>query len=136
MNWLVLSIITIVSWGFMGLFLKIASKYVDWPQTYIIANAVVFAAALLVYISQKPSIVVGSPGFNYALIAGFVSSFANIGFYSALQAGKAIVVIPLTSLYPVITVALSYLILHEEITLTKGLGIMLALLAIVLVSIE
>jgi len=136
MNWLVLSIMTIVSWGFMGLILKIASKYADWPQTYLIANGVVFAAAVLLYITHKPSIVVGSPGFNYALIAGFASSLANIGFYSALQGGKAILVIPLTSLYPVITIVLSYLILHEEITLTKGIGILLALLAIVLVSIE
>jgi len=129
-----LSIITIIFWGFMGLFIKLAYQHTNWPQIYIITNAIVFAASLPVYISQKPTITIGSQGFNYALIAGIVSVIGTIAFYSALQEGKAIIVIPLTSLYPVITVVLSYLILHEQITLTKGLGIILALVAIVLVS--
>lgn len=135
-NWLVLSMITVISWGFMGFFVKLAYRYVSWPQIYIITNALMFASSLLVYISEKPSITVGTTGFNYALISGFISVLGTIAFYAALQGGKAIIVIPLTSLYPVITVVLSYLLLHEEITLTKGIGITLALIAIVLVAIE
>ena len=135
MNWLILSVITIITWGTMGLLIKLAYQHTNWPQIYIITNAILFASSLLIYVSQKPTIAVGSQGFNYALIAGIVSVIGTIAFYSALQAGEAIVVIPLTSLYPVVTVTLSYLILHEQITLTKGLGIILALVAIVLVAI-
>jgi len=135
MNWLILSIITIITWGTMGLLIKLAYQHTNWPQIYILTNAIMFASSLLIYISQKPTITMGSQGFNYALIAGIASVIGTIAFYSALQAGKAIIVIPLTSLYPVITVILSYLILHEQITLTKGLGILLALIAIVLVAI-
>ncbi len=135
MNWLLLSAITIVTWGIMGLIIKLAYQHTNWPQIYILTNTIMFTSSLFIYVSQKPTINVGSQGFNYALIAGIVSVIGTIAFYSALQAGKAIIVIPLTSLYPVITVILSYLILHEEITLTKGLGIILALIAIVLISI-
>lgn len=136
MNWLLLTIVTIVSWGFVGFFIKLASKYSNWAEIYIVSNAVIFGVSLLVYVSQKPSLNVGSLGFNYALAAGVVSSLSVITFYLAVQGGKAIVVIPLTSLYPVVTIALSYLFLREGISFTKGLGIVLALVALVLVALD
>jgi len=83
----------------------------------------------------KPSLEIGAQGVNYALAAGVSGAFALIFFNMAMKEGNAIVVVPLTSLYPVITVALSYFILSEKLTVTKGLGIILALIAIVLVSI-
>jgi len=135
-NWLLLTIVTIVSWGFVGFFIKLASKYSNWAEIYIVSNAVIFGVSLLVYVSQKPSLNVGSLGFNYALAAGVVSSLSVITFYLAVQGGKAIVVIPLTSLYPVVTIALSYLFLREGISFTKGLGIVLALVALVLVALD
>jgi len=135
-NWLVLSIITIITWGFVGFFLKLASKYSSWTEIYIVSNVALFVVSLLLFISQKPSISVGSHGFNYAMIGGIMMSLAAITFYIAIQVGKAIIVIPLTSLYPVVTIVLSYLILHEEISLTKGFGIILAVLALVLVAID
>ena len=135
MNWLTFSIITIVSWGVWGFLMKLASTYLDWHQMFIATSTVTFAVSLLIYVSLKPPINVSLPGFSYALIAGFVGSLALVAFNAAVKEGKAIIVVPLTSLYPVITVVLSYLILHEEMTLIKGLGIVLALVAIVLVSI-
>jgi acetyl-CoA decarbonylase/synthase complex subunit gamma len=47
----------------------------------------------------------------------------------AVKEGDVIAVVPLTSLYPVITVVLSYFILSEKLTVTKGLGIIPALAA-------
>jgi len=99
MNWLLLSAITIITWGTMGLLIKLAYQHTNWPQIYILTNAIMFASSLLIYVNQKPSITVGSQGFNYVMIAGFVSVIGTIAFYSALQVGKAIVVIPLKSLY-------------------------------------
>jgi len=135
-NWLLLSIITIISWGFVGFFLKLASNYSHWTEIYIVSNLALFVVSLLIYISQKPAINVGSSGFNYAMIGGIMMSLSAITFYLAIQLGKAIIVIPLTSLYPVVTIVLSYLILHEKISLTKGFGIILAVVALVLVAID
>jgi len=135
-NWLVLSIITIITWGFVGFFLKLASNHSHWTEIYIVSNVAILVVSLLIYISQRPSISVGSPGFNYAMIAGIMMALSAISFYVAIQIGKTIIVIPLTSLYPVVTIVLSYLILHEQISLTKGLGITLAVVALVLVALE
>jgi len=136
MNWLVLSIVTIVTVGIVGFFLKLAFKYSNWTEIYVVEMATMFVLSLLVYLSQRPSISIGSPGFNYALAAGIMMAVGTIALYLALHGGNAIVVIPLTSLYPVVTIVLSYFILHEEISLVKGLGIILALVALVLIALD
>ena len=43
-------------------------------------------------------------------------------------------VVPVTALYPVVTIGLSVVILKEQITTTAGLGIAFALIAVVLLS--
>jgi len=136
MNWVILCIVTIISWGLVGFFDKLALNHLDWTEIYVVSNLAILAASLLIYISQKPSISVGSAGFNYAMIAGIMMALSTIAFYVALQTGKAVIVIPLTSLYPVVTIVLSYLILHEQISLTKGVGITLAVVALVLIALE
>jgi transporter family protein len=59
-----------------------------------------------------------------------------LGFYSALDGGKAPIVVPLTALYPIVTVLLSFLVLSERISPIKAVGVVLALVAILLLSIE
>jgi transporter family protein len=59
---------------------------------------------------------------------------AIIPFYLALGTGKAAIIVPLTALYPVVTLMLSLLILQEKVTLLQAVGIILALVAIILMS--
>jgi len=120
----------------MGFITKLTYKYFSWHQILVVTNIIPFATSLLILALLKPSINIHSPGFGYALLAGVTSALGMIAFYSALGIGKAIIVVPLTALYPVITIILSYLILHEEISLTRGVGLMLALVAIVLISMD
>ncbi len=136
MNWLVSSLVAMVCWGVWGLLLKLGSKYFDWQQTFLVTSIVTLTASLLVFFWLKPSINVNSAGFGYVLSAGVLGLVALIAFYSSIGSGKAIIVVPLTSLYPVVTIFLSYLVLHEEVSLVKGVGIVLALIAILLISID
>ena len=136
MNWLLSSLVAMVCWGVWGLFLKLALKYFNWQQTFVVTSILTLTASLLILLWSKPMINVGSTGFVYSLAAGVLGLVALLAFYSAIGSGKAIIVVPLTALYPVVTTILSYLILREEISLIKGLGIVLALVALLLVSIE
>lgn len=52
-----------------------------------------------------------SPSFYLALIAGAAGSIALVALYTALGRGKAAVIVPLTALYPAVTIILSLLIL-------------------------
>ena len=59
---------------------------------------------------------------------------AALFFYWALAGGKASVVVPLTALYPVVTLGLALLILGERLSLRQSIGVALALTAIFLFS--
>ena len=48
--------------------------------------------------------------------------------------GKASIVVPVTVMYPVVTIVLSVAILKEQITPTRGMGIIFALIAVFLLS--
>jgi transporter family protein len=136
MNWLISCLVAMVCWGLWGFLMKLASEHFNWHQIFVVSSIVTLSASLLIFVLLKPSINVHSPGFGYALLAGVAGALALIAFYNALGVGRAIIVVPLTALYPVITIILSYLILNEKIALVKGVGIMLALVAILLVSID
>jgi len=136
MNWLVASVIALICWGVWGVLVKQASKYYGWPQILVVSSIATVAASLTIFLVIKPNITLSSPGFSYSLLAGLLSAIALLGFYSALEGGKATIVVPLTALYPIVTVLLSFLVLSERISATKAVGVILALVAILLLSIE
>jgi len=135
MMWLFYSLITIICWGFWGVMLKMALNHISWQQSTIISTSVSVPVCLLIYIYYKPSISLSSPGFYPALAVGLINSIALVSNYLAIGLGKLSVVTPLIALYPLVTIALSIYVLNENITLTQGLGIVFAAIAIVLFSV-
>lgn len=136
MNWLISSLVAMICWGVWGFLMKIASKYFNWHQIFVVTSISTLTAAFLVFVLFRPVIHVHSASFRYALLAGAVGIIALLAFYSGIGGGKAIIVVPLTALYPVVTTILSYLLLREEVSLMKGTGILLALVAILLISMD
>jgi transporter family protein len=52
----------------------------------------------------------------------------------AITRGKISTIVTLTALYPLISIALAWMVLKEPITLKEGVGMVLALIAIVLLA--
>lgn len=136
MNWLVSSLVAMVCWGIWGLLMKFASNYFSWHQIFIVTSIVTITTSLIIFIIFKPQVNVYSLGFSYSLLAGISGSIALVAFNYAIQFGKSIIVVPLSALYPVVTIILSFFVLHEQISLIKAVGIALGLAAILLVSID
>ncbi|KPV62723.1 MAG: EamA-like transporter family protein [Candidatus Bathyarchaeota archaeon BA1] len=136
MSWLTLSLVAMVCWGFWALLIKVAFNHFNWYQVYIITSIVPISTSLLLYLYFKPIIDTRSPGFFYAIFAGVLGSIAVVAFYTALAEGNVSIIVPLTAVYPAITTILSYLLLHERTTLLQSLGVVLAIIAIILISIE
>jgi len=135
MYWLILSLTTLLIWGFWGFFSKNALNYLSWQQLTIISVSASIPVYLLIYLRYRPSIPWGSHGFYLALLIGVTSPIAMAFFYLALSLGKLSIVVPLTALYPIVTIPLSFFLLNEKITLTRGLGIIFAIIAIIFFSI-
>ncbi len=72
-------------------------------------------------------------------VAAVVTGLCGLGgayfFLVALERGKAAVVVPFTSLYPLITLALSVAFLRERPSLANLIGIAFAIAAVVLLSV-
>lgn len=71
------------------------------------------------------------------LVAGSVNGLGTWFLFAAFERGaKASVAVPLTALYPLVTVALAFLFLSERLGALEWLGVLLAICAGVMLSYE
>ena len=133
--WLLFAFITTAFWGVWGAFIETTEKagfpatlgYSVWAVTMI--PGAVFALSLIKWKLDK--------GFKPAILAmlsGLFGCGGQLLLFQALRTGPAYLVFPFVSLSPVITILLSYWLLKERVTSRCWIGIVLALIAILLLS--
>lgn len=133
-DWFPPAAAALLLWGLWGLLQKLATNAMPPRQVYIFAAiGSVLAAAAVVAATGIQS---GLParGIMFAIFAGLCSSIGGLLFVYAVSRGTASVVITLTSLYPLVTIVLSFFVLRETITLPQGIGIVLAFASMFLMS--
>ena len=127
--WVLYSFLTLLCWGLWGVFSKLASNYSRPRQTLLFQAVGVVVFAVMVLFMERFQIQRSPIGFGWSLAAGFINFAGFLAFFAAIEKGKVSTIIALSSLYPVVTILLSILLLHEKITRREGLGIALALTA-------
>ncbi len=133
--WLAFALITTISWGVWGALIEIPEKagfpatlgYVVWAITMIVPA--VFA---LKRINWKLD--TGKTSIRYGLLIGLSGSAGQLILFQALRTGPAYLVFPIVSLSPIVTILLSILILKEKASMKSWIGIIIALIAIPLLS--
>jgi len=133
-DWLLFTIIALLLWGLWGLFPKIASNYIG-PKSVLIYEAIgaAFLTIIVLFsVGFKPEI--HAKGITFGILGGLAGAIGGLFFLYAISRGKASIVVPITALYPLVTILLAFIILKEPITLKQGIGIALALAAMVLLS--
>ncbi len=73
-------------------------------------------------------------GVACALLTGIIASVGNVSYFAALQHGQAAIIAPATALYPLVSVALAAIVIKERVNRFQLAGIILAVLAIFLLS--
>src|SRR5947209_10436947 len=123
--WLAYSVLTIVVWGAWGVVSKIVSDRIDANT-----NQVFFSLGLLplmVIVLRSPRIRGGQrrrAGTAWAFLTGILGGTGNIAFFQALvMGGQASIVVPATALYPLVTVILASLFLHERMSAMQQFGL-------------
>ena len=134
MNWLFLTLAAMFLWGFWGFFSKLATFFIRDVDAAVYQSigvvAVTLIAAFFVRFQPKGN----SSGILFAVLSGASATLAAFFFFAAITRGRCSVVVSMTALYPIVTLALSVLFLHETVTLKQLLGVGMALGAIVLLS--
>jgi drug/metabolite transporter (DMT)-like permease len=133
--WLFYALITTIFWGIWGAFIEIPEKagfpatlgYAVWSLTMIPCG--IFALQRIHWKLEydKRSVILGSA-------VGFLGAGGQLLLFQALRQGPAYIVFPIISLYPVLTIFLSIILLKERTDKRQWLGIILALIAIFLLS--
>jgi len=127
--WILYAACTVLAWGVWGVCSKLASNYTRPRQTLLFQAVGVMGFALVVLTIEHFKVEWSAAGFGWSFAAGFVNFIGFLAFFAAVEKGKVSTVISLSSLYPVITIALSVVFLHEKIGRREGLGIAFALVA-------
>jgi drug/metabolite transporter (DMT)-like permease len=129
--WLWYAIATTVLWGFWGAFTGLSAQrgfpetlvYCVWALTMI--PPALFALARTGWkLERDPRSVL------YGLVIGFLGAGGQMILFYAVTKGPAYLIFPVISLSPVVTIALSYLLLRERTTWLGAIGIALALIAL------
>jgi drug/metabolite transporter (DMT)-like permease len=132
---LIYAIITTTFWGVWGALIELPEKagfpatlgYVVWALTMIPPALVALKIINWKLERNKKSILLGC-------IIGFTGAGGQLILFQALRTGPAYLVFPFISLSPVITIILSYIFLKERASKKGWWGIVLALIAIILLS--
>lgn len=135
--WMWFSLIALVFWGITGVTQKLATNRISsglsfiWFAYAMIAISTVLAATVSIQWHLTGKIAAA------AILGGTLNGLGALTSFTALESGgKASVVISLIALYPLVTVAIAVTFLHEHISLAQGTGVLIAIIAAILLSLE
>ncbi len=103
-----------------------------WPLAVARLTSVMLLLVILLF--RRQSILPGAKAAPLVVLAGILDAIGNAFFVLAAHSGRLDVAAILSSLYPAATVGLAALILRERVTRLQGVGILLVLVAVPLIS--
>ena len=118
--------LTILMWGLWGFFGKMALERNMPPVSVFLAEVLIslFVAAFFV---RRAFIPPQAKWSMFGLFSGAGLAIGLVFYYLALEHAQANMIVPLTSLYPAVTVVLSYVFLHERLSPLQWVGLVLLL---------
>ena len=135
--WLIYALVTTGFWGVWGAFADFPTRH-GFPETlvYVVWALTMIPPALFAMqragwrVRHDPrSVLLGS-------VIGLTGAGGQMLLFHAVHTGPAYLIFPIIALSPVITIALSMLLLRERVTKLGAIGVVLALLALPLFNLS
>ncbi len=134
-SWLFYVALLVLSWGVWGAFSALPSSLYGYPDEMIY---IIWAFTMVV----PCYVIVRRGGFDfkpitalYGMLIGLTGAGGQLVLFKALTIGPAYLVFPVVSVSPAITVFLALAVLRERVSRLGWLGVALALLSIVMLSV-
>lgn len=133
-EWMLATLGAFIFWGLWGFIPKITTQYIESKSAivYEVTGAILLAAIVLFSLNFQPD--VHPKGIAFAILTGMLGFLWAFCFLNAVSQGPVTLVATLSALYPVLTIVLATLVLHETVTVRQGVGIALAILSMILVA--
>ncbi len=138
MNYLLWAVLAMSAYAMVAPLTKLALDGIPTPVVVLITNAVLIVAAVgVVLVAREP---VGAylthARAPYMYAAGLFLTIGIMSYYQALSLGPVSIVVPIFGLFIVVSSVIGVFALDESLTLRKGLGVVLAIAAIILTSLD
>lgn len=135
-TWLYLALLVFVLWGIQGFVMKFSNNSMNAESIffYMMITSVMLSPVALLMTDFSQPIYTGFKGPYLAFGIHLLNSIGALALVYALRYGKAIVVVPMTGLSPIITVVISLILYGVVPSVGITLGVGLAMVAIYLLS--
>jgi transporter family protein len=129
--WTILSMVTFGAWGF---FPKLAVNYISPGSAviYQVAGGLLVGVVGLGLLNFRPE--AHPMGILFALLTGITGILGTFFYYLAASRGQIAIVAGVTGLYPLVTILLAMVFLHETLVLKQVIGLCCAVVAIILLA--
>ena len=135
MDYLFLAILVMVLLGVHYFFVKLISPHVSGATMAFLCSCLTVPTVVIYLYFRGIPFVPEQPIFLVcALLAGVLMAFGILSLYMAIHRGPISTVMPIYSLNAMVTAFLGIVVLNEAVSLEKVAGLVLAMIAIVLLS--
>jgi len=135
--WLVVALAPIALWGVSGLLQKLSTNHVSGELSALWFLAAFVPVAVILLAQQPLPLAIAPLTWLLVVLLGFAFAFGNFALLAAFAAdGKASVIAPLAGLYPLVSIPVAIVALHERIGWREGCGIVLALASVAALACE
>ncbi len=139
-RWVVLTSLSVLFFGVQAAFIEIPEKFFDppFPITlgYVVWSMTMLACAAFALWRARWKLQYDRRALAYGNGMGLLGSVGTLLLFEALRDGPAYIIVPIASLYPVVTVVLAATHLKERAGKWAIVGIVLATFAILLLSLQ
>lgn len=138
LGYLPYALLALVSYTLVAPLTKLATRDLSSDVVAMVTNGMLALAALAVVVATNESVsdALTHPDAGYMYAAGACLAVGILAYYRALALGPVSVVVPVFGLFLVSSSLVGVVALGEEFTTRKGLGVLLALVAVYLVTVE
>jgi uncharacterized membrane protein len=135
--WLLVALVPIALWGVSGLLQKLSTNHVSGELSALWFLAAFLPVAVVLLAQQPLPSAIAPRTWLLVVLLGFAFAFGNFALLAAFAAdGRASIIAPLAGLYPLVSMPVAIVALHERIGWREGCGIALALASVAALACE
>ncbi len=136
-KWMLYTVLALVIFGITFLTQKGATYFISEELcTIVFAAGFLLLDVILIFTDRSLTWTIPAKAGWVSVFIGFLMGAGSLTLFIAYRYGKASIVTPFSQLFPIITVLVAVPLYHEHIDLLRGIGIVAALGAGIILSIE
>lgn len=136
-TWIIYAAVALILWGASGVTQKLSTNRISSQLSFLWFAAAMAAISVVLAMVVPIRWHLGWTTIFLCVGGGLLNGLGALTSFAALESGgKASVVISLVSLFPLLTAALAVFFLHERLAPLQLVGVILAIAAAILLSLE